>query len=203
MNLPNRLTVLRIFMIPIMMLIWLFPAAQFGWNVAGFQIQISNTGPTISLALKNIICLIVFVLAAITDYFDGAIARKKNLITTFGKFADPIADKLLISTMFVLFAADGIIPVVPVALMIMRDTIVDGCRMLAAQNGVIVAAGYLGKIKTVIQMVSIVLILLNNLPFEFYGLPVSDFMLWFATFTSLASGVSYFNQLKEYIFESK
>ncbi len=203
MNLPNRLTVLRMLMIPIMMLIWLFPYAQFGWDVTSYQIQLFNTGVSVSLALKNIVCLAVFILAAITDYLDGMIARKNNLITTFGKFADPIADKLLITTMYVLFVADGIIPVVPVALMIMRDTIVDGCRMLAAQNGVIVAADYLGKIKTVIQMVSIVLILMNNIPFEMYRLPVSDFVLWFATFTSLASGLSYFNQLKEYIFESK
>lgn len=203
MNLPNRLTVLRILMIPIIMLVWLFPWAQFGLTMQGLQFQVSSSGPTLSLAIKNITCLIIFFLAAITDYFDGMIARKKGLITTFGKFADPIADKLLVSTMFVLFAADGIIPVVPVALMIMRDTIVDGCRMIAAQNGIIVAAGYLGKVKTVIQMVSIVLILLNNLPFEFYRLPVSDFALWFAAFTSIASGISYFNQLKEYIFESK
>ncbi|MFV0479490.1 MAG: CDP-diacylglycerol--glycerol-3-phosphate 3-phosphatidyltransferase [Anaerorhabdus sp.] len=203
MNLPNRLTVLRVLMIPIMMLIWLFPAAQMGIELPDLQIQLFNSSLTVSLAVKNLICLAVFILAAITDYFDGMIARKKNLITTFGKFADPIADKLLVSTMFVLFVADGIIPVVPVALMIIRDTIVDGCRMLAAQNGVVVAAGYMGKVKTVIQMISIVLILLNNLPFELYRLPVSDFMLWFAAFTSVASGISYFNQLKEYIFESK
>ncbi|MPN58338.1 hypothetical protein SDC9_206042 [bioreactor metagenome] len=105
--------------------------------------------------------------------------------------------------MFILFASQGIIPVVPVLIMVFRDTIVDGCRMIASQNGVVVAAGYLGKVKTVLQMVSVVLILLNNLPFEIYRLPVSDFVLWFAAFVSLASGVSYFNQMKEYIFESK
>ncbi|MFV0380230.1 MAG: CDP-diacylglycerol--glycerol-3-phosphate 3-phosphatidyltransferase [Anaerorhabdus sp.] len=203
MNLPNRLTVIRILMIPFMMLIWLFPYAQVGINVPDFQLSLSDAAINVSLSIKNLVCLGVFLLAAFTDYLDGAIARKNNLVTTFGKFADPIADKLLVSTMFVLFVADGIIPVVPVALMIMRDTVVDGCRMLAAQNGVVVAAGYLGKVKTAIQMVTIVLILLNNLPFEFYRLPVSDFMLWFAALISLASGLAYFNQLKEYIFESK
>ena len=75
--------------------------------------------------------------------------------------------------------------------------------MIASSNGVVMAAGYLGKLKTVVQMLSIITILLNNLPFELYRLPVSDFLLWFAAFTSLASGISYFNQMKEYIFESK
>lgn len=203
MNLPNRLTILRILMIPVIVFVWLFPAAQFGWVVPKFQIGILSNGYSVAISLKNIICLVLFALASITDYLDGMLARKNNLITTFGKFADPIADKLLVSTMFVLFAADGIIPVVPVLIMVIRDTIVDGCRMIASQNGVVVAAGYLGKVKTVVQMVSIVLILLNNIPFELYRLPVADFMLWFAAFISMASGISYFNQMKEYIFESK
>ncbi|MEA4876120.1 CDP-diacylglycerol--glycerol-3-phosphate 3-phosphatidyltransferase [Anaerorhabdus sp.] len=197
MNLPNRLTIIRILFIPIIVLVWIFPYAQFNIQIPVFYVGF------VSISLVNIICLVMFALASFTDFLDGAIARKKNLITTFGKFADPIADKLLVTTMFILFASQGIIPVVPVLIMVFRDTIVDGCRMIASQNGVVVAAGYLGKVKTVLQMVSVVLILLNNLPFEIYRLPVSDFVLWFAAFVSLASGVSYFNQMKEYIFESK
>lgn len=197
MNLPNRLTIIRILMIPIIVLVWIFPYAQFNIEVLTFNIGF------VSLLSTNLICLVLFVLASFTDFLDGAIARKKNLITTFGKFADPIADKLLVTTMFILFASQGIIPVVPVLIMVVRDTIVDGCRMIASQNGIVVAAGYLGKLKTVLQMLSVCLILLNNIPFELYRLPVSDFVLWFAAFVSLASGVSYFNQMKEYIFESK
>lgn len=197
MNLPNRLTIIRILFIPIIVLVWIFPYAQFNIQIPVFYVGF------VSISLVNIICLVMFALASFTDFLDGAIARKKNLITTFGKFADPIADKLLVTTMFILFASQGIIPVVPVLIMVFRDTIVDGCRMIASQNGVVVAAGYLGKVKTVLQMVSVVLILLNNLPFEIYRLPVSDFVLWFAAFVSLASGVSYFNQMKDYIFESK
>ncbi len=197
MNLPNRLTIIRILFIPIIVLVWIFPYAQLNIQIPVFYVGF------VSISLVNIICLVMFALASFTDFLDGAIARKKNLITTFGKFADPIADKLLVTTMFILFASQGIIPVVPVLIMVFRDTIVDGCRMIASQNGVVVAAGYLGKVKTVLQMVSVVLILLNNLPFEIYRLPVSDFVLWFAAFVSLASGVSYFNQMKDYIFESK
>ena len=197
MNLPNRLTIIRIIMIPVIVLIYLFPYAQFGINVQSFDVGF------VSISLVNIIVLGLFILTSFTDFLDGYIARSQNMITTFGKFADPIADKLLVNTMFILFAAQGVIPVVPVLIMIARDTIVDGCRMIASSNGTVVAAGYLGKVKTVSQMLAIILILLNNLPFELYRFPVSDLVLWFAAIVSFVSGVSYFNQMKEYIFDSK
>ena len=197
MNLPNRLTIIRIIMIPVIVLIYLFPYAQFGINVQSFDVGF------VSISLVNIIVLGLFILTSFTDFLDGYIARSQNMITTFGKFADPIADKLLVNTMFILFAAQGVIPVVPVLIMSARDTIVDGCRMIASSNGTVVAAGYLGKVKTVSQMLAIILILLNNLPFELYRFPVSDLVLWFAAIVSFVSGVSYFNQMKEYIFESK
>lgn len=197
MNLPNRLTVMRIIMIPVIILIAIFPYSQFGIEIPMLQFGF------VTLSAVNIVMLVLFCIASFTDFLDGYLARKNNLVTTFGKFADPIADKLLVTTMFVLFASQGTIPVVPVLIMVARDTIVDGIRMIASSNGVVMAAGYLGKLKTVVQMLSIITILLNNLPFELYRLPVSDFLLWFAAFTSLASGISYFNQMREYIFESK
>lgn len=197
MNLPNRLTVMRIIMIPVIILIAIFPYSQFGIEIPMLQFGF------VALSAVNIVMLVLFCVASFTDFLDGYLARKNNLVTTFGKFADPIADKLLVTTMYILFAAQGTIPVVPVLIMVARDTIVDGIRMIASSNGVVMAAGYLGKLKTVVQMLSIITILLNNLPFELYRLPVSDFLLWFAAFTSLASGISYFNQMKEYIFESK
>ena len=197
MNLPNRLTVMRIIMIPVIILIAIFPYSQFGIEIPLLQFGF------VTLSAVNIVMLVLFCVASFTDFLDGYLARKNNLVTTFGKFADPIADKLLVTTMYILFAAQGTIPVVPVLIMVARDSIVDGIRMIASSNGVVMAAGYLGKLKTVVQMLSIITILLNNLPFELYRLPVSDFLLWFAAFTSLASGISYFNQMKEYIFESK
>ena len=197
MNLPNRLTVMRIIMIPVIILIAIFPYSQFGIEIPMLQFGF------VTLSAVNIVMLVLFCVASFTDFLDGYLARKNNLVTTFGKFADPIADKLLVTTMYILFAAQGTIPVVPVLIMVARDTIVDGIRMIASSNGVVMAAGYLGKLKTVVQMLSIITILLNNLPFELYRLPVSDFLLWFAAFTSLASGISYFNQMREYIFESK
>lgn len=197
MNLPNRLTLFRIILIPLMVLVYLFPYAQFGIELQTFSVG------AVRLSAVNVICLAIYAVAALTDYLDGQIARSRNLQTTFGKFADPIADKMLTSTMFILFASRGIISAVPVIIMVCRDIVVDGCRMIAAANGKVVPAQMLGKVKTVSQMITIALILLNNLPFELWQLPISDVLLWFSAFVSFASGVSYFNQLKEDIFESK
>ena len=197
MNLPNKLTVMRICLIPIILLIAIFPYAQFNIDVGALEVG------HVSVSYVNLVMLVLFLVASFTDFLDGFIARKYNLITTFGKFADPIADKLLVTSMFILFASKGIIPVVPVILMVARDTIVDMCRMLASTNGVVVAAGFMGKLKTVLQMVTISVILMSNLPFELYRIPFADVMLWFTTCVSVASGLDYFNQLKEYIFESK
>lgn len=196
MNLPNRLTIFRIILIPIVVLVYLFPYAQFGIEPGVLTIG------GVDLSIINLICLIIYLAAAITDYFDGQIARKRNMQTTFGKFADPIADKMLTTTMFLMFSSRGLIPVVPVIIMVCRDIVVDGCRMIAASNGKVVAAQMLGKLKTVLQMGSIALVLLNNLPFEIWGLPVTDIMIWFSAFVSFASGVSYFSQLKGDIMES-
>ena len=197
MNLPNKLTIFRIILVPILVLTWLFPYEQF--NIFFREFHIGNT----SLSVLNLIALLIFAIASFTDFLDGSIARKYNLITTFGKFADPIADKLLVNTMFILFAYERMIPVVPVVIMLARDTIVDGCRMIASKNGVVVAAGFMGKLKTVLQMFTIIFVLLNNLPFELFNVPFTLFILWFATLISVMSGYSYFSQLKEYIFESK
>ena len=196
MNLPNRLTLFRIILIPLIVLLYLFPYAQVGIEVPSYMVA------GVSISLINMINLVIYIIAAITDAIDGHYARKHHMITTFGKFADPIADKLLTTTMFLLFLSRGIIPVIPVILMIARDTVVDGARMIASSNGKVVAAGMMGKLKTVLQMVTVALILLNNLPFEILHLPISLVLLWLAAFVSVFSGIQYLNQLKEDIFET-
>ena len=197
MNLPNKLTVFRIVLVPLLVLLWLFPYTEFGINFVSFDVM------GVELSLYNIFLLIIFALASLTDMLDGQIARKRNLITTFGKFADPIADKLLVNSTLILLAFDHTIPVVPVIIMLGRDIIVDGCRMMASRSGVVVAAGFMGKVKTVTQMFAIILFLINNLPFEIIDVPFADILLWFATLASILSGYSYFMQMKDYIFESK
>ncbi len=197
MNLPNKLTLVRIFMIPLIILVYIFPYSQFGFNPGYIMLGY------IALPVKNLICCIIFLAASFTDFLDGYIARKNDMVTTFGKFWDPIADKLLTTTVFILLCADGMIPAVPVIMMIARDTVVDAIRMMASEKGRVMAAGLLGKIKTVLQMSTIVLYLLSNIPFELYSLPVNEFLLWFAAFVSVASGVSYFIQASDIIMETK
>lgn len=196
MNLPNKLSCIRMVMVPIVVLVWIFPYAQLNIQMPEFHIGI------VSLSLKNILVLCLFCIASFTDFLDGYIARKNHLVTSFGKFIDPIADKLLVNTMFVMFACMGMVPVIPVIIMIWRDTIVDGLRMSTASKGKVVAAGMLGKIKTVSQMITIILVLLNNLPFELWRFPMSEFMLWFSTLVSVASGISYFMQMKDIVMET-
>ena len=196
MNLPNKLTIFRIILVPLLALIWLFPYEQFSIYIG--TITICN----ISVSYLNIIVIIIFAIASITDFLDGHIARKYNLVTTFGKFADPIADKLLVNMMLLILAYKHMIPIVCVILMILRDIVVDGCRMIAANNGVVVSAGILGKLKTALQMFTIIFVLMNNLPFEIWYLPVSDILIWFTSFVSVAGAYSYFMQVKDYIFES-
>ena len=156
----------------------------------------------VSLKITNVIVLVLFAAASITDFLDGYIARKHQLVTSFGKFIDPIADKLLVNTMLLLFAANGTAPIVPVLVMIWRDTVVDGLRMTASSKGIVVAAGFMGKVKTVAQMITIIVLLLNNLPFELLRFPMGELMLWFSMCVSVISGIAYFMQLKDVIMES-
>ena len=195
MNLPNKLSMFRIVLVPVIARIYLFtdlPEA-FGADVSGEHIAVSMTA---------LLVLILFAIASFTDYLDGHIARKHNLITSFGKFIDPIADKLLVNTMFILFAVDGVVPAVFVLIMIWRDMIVDGLRMNASAKGKVVAAGMMGKAKTVLQMFAIIFLLLNNLPFAFVSLPVADILFYAAVAVSVASGAEYFLKLKDIVMET-
>ncbi len=197
MNTPNKLSIFRIALVPLIVLTLLFPYAQVGISMPSYVIN------DVFIPLKNLIALFLFALASFTDFLDGYLARKYNQITTLGKFLDPIADKVLVNTLFILLAYQGVVPVVAVLLMIWRDTMVDGIRMMASAKGKTISAGILGKVKTVLQIVTIIFVLLNNIPFEFWLLPVADLLVWFSTFVSLLSGYAYFVEAKDIILESK
>ena len=130
MNLPNKLTLLRICLIPLCLLLW----------ALGLPIPAA----------------IAFAVAAITDFFDGYIARKQNIVTVFGKFADPVADKGLVLTAMVFLCADGHLPAWAVSIVAARELLVDGLRLVAAGKGNVIAAGWLGKIKTNLQYFCVV-----------------------------------------------
>ena len=146
--------------------------------------------------------LAVFALASFTDYLDGYLARKNNLVTTFGKFIDPIADKLIVNISILLLASINEISIIVPIIMISRDIIVDAIRLVASQKNVVLAASMLGKAKTMTQMIAICILLLKNVIFAYFGIPMDQIMIWIATAISLISGIDYFMKNKDYILES-
>lgn len=196
MNLPNKLTITRVLLVPLLILIYMFP-----YDVTGINIPVYHILET-DVSLVNIIILFIFIIASITDYFDGRIARKKKLITTFGKFADPIADKLLINTIFLLLGSDGSVSIIIPIIMVSRDTIVDAIKMSAASKQVVVAASKLGKLKTVSQMIALAFLLVNNFPFSGLGIDVATILAWIATVISVISGIDYFIKNQEMLTET-
>lgn len=197
MNLPNKLSIVRVLLVPVMVFVYMVPFTDYG-----ITMFIWTLGDVV-LPGTQVITLIIFVIASLTDFLDGYIARKYKMVTSFGKFIDPIADKLLVNTVFILLAVSGTVSIVPVLFMIWRDTIVDAIRMIAAQKGVVVAAGILGKLKTVLQMATIIVVLLNDIPFAFFGLKMGAWLVWISAIISAYSGIVYFQQCKQYIMESK
>ena len=141
MNLPNKLTILRIIMIPFFVLLMLLDGG------------VSQT--------YRYIAAVIFIVASFTDLLDGKIARKYNLVTNFGKFMDPLADKLLVCSGLICFVGLGQLPAWFVIIIISREFIISGFRLVASDNGVVIAASYWGKFKTVSQMIMSVLLIVN------------------------------------------
>lgn len=168
MNLANKITILRIFMVPVFM-VFLLHQIPYGDYIAAF----------------------VFILAAITDSLDGYIARSRNQITTFGKFMDPLADKLLVSAALVSLASMGEISAWFVVIIIAREFTISVLRAVAAAEGLVIAASVWGKLKTISQIVAISLILLDNFPFRLINVPMDTIVLWIAVILTVVSGVDY------------
>ena len=167
MNLPNKLTTLRVIMIPffVFFLLW-----QNGEN---------RTFRMIALAL--------FIIASLTDLLDGKIARKYNLVTNFGKFMDPLADKLLVCSALICLIELNALPAWMVIIIIAREFIISGFRLIASDNGVVIAASYWGKFKTTFQMVSVVLLILDIPALAF----VTTICVWIALLLTIVSLVDY------------
>jgi len=182
LNLPNKLTVVRIFMIPIFVIIALAPLNWGVWQIWGSTIEITQ-----------LIAAIIFAVASITDWLDGKIARSRGLVTNFGKFADPLADKMLVMTALIILVGQGLASSWVVAIIVCRELAVTGLRLLLVeQGGTVLAAAWPGKIKTMTQMIAIILLLVDNLPFEGLGIPLADIMLYICLFFTIYSGIDYF-----------
>lgn len=181
MNLPNKITLTRIFLVPLIMF-FLLIKFKFGEIRIGGEV----------LTYSEILATIIFIIAASTDGLDGYIARKWRLITNLGKFLDPLADKLLVTAALISLVEMQRLGAWIAIIIISREFAVTGLRLIAAADGNVIAASKLGKLKTVTQIVAIVLLMLNNFPFSFIDLPVSQWMIWLAVFITIISGVDYF-----------
>ncbi|MDD2519044.1 MAG: CDP-diacylglycerol--glycerol-3-phosphate 3-phosphatidyltransferase [Bacilli bacterium] len=195
MNLPNKLTMIRIFLTLVIIAILTLP-----FEAAGIEMTKLFVSEAIVVDIKYIIAGVLFIVASLTDFVDGYIARKYNLVTDFGKMIDAIADKILVNSVLIILSATGFIhPIIPV-IIIMRDTVVNSIKMVAGNHGNVVAASWMGKVKTVCMMTGVSLTLFYNLPFELWNLRISDFLLIIATVLSIISAVQYYNANKKYIF---
>ena len=167
MNLPNKLTMGRIFAIPVFIVVFLL---DYRYAAA-----------------------VIFILAALTDMLDGHIARKNNLVTNFGKLMDPLADKLLVMSALICLSQVGDVPGWMVIVILGREFIITGMRQVAAAQGIVIAAGTTGKIKTITQLIAIPLLILENWPFSLFSfdLPMDQIFLWIALVMTVVSGTEY------------
>lgn len=193
-KLPNCITIARMIMVIFILFVLLMP-----WNKFFVVPLIGN------ISLIYLIAFVLFVIASISDYFDGYLARKYRLVSNFGKFMDPIADKMLVNSLLIVLLVKSAhspsqmtIPLLAVIIMIARDLVVDGLRLVASERKIVLAANIFGKLKTVAQMIAISVVLLNDWPFSLiYGTSfpyVATILIWVAAFFSLLSGVIYLAQ---------
>lgn len=192
LNLPNKLTFIRMMCVVVLVLLALLPWQAWNAKVVLFTLL------EVEFDLIRIIMFFLFCFASFTDFLDGHIARSRNLVTTFGKFMDPIADKLLVNTLFIILGIWGEVPAVCVIIFIARDTIVDAIRMIAVEKQKVIAASKLGKLKTVTQMIAIILLLIQVDKFIY---PVATVVVYIAAFCSLISGIDYFWKNRHIVLE--
>lgn len=196
MTLPNKLTLIRILIIPIMLVLFYIPALR-------GNIFTADSG----LSYLYFIEFILFAIASFTDFLDGHIARKYNLVTTFGKFLDPLADKLLVFTAMAMFMADGInyngvelMPLWVFMIMLIREFGVSGIRMLASSKGEVIAAGKMGKLKTLVTMIALCISFFVGLHQVVFW--ISYVLIMLSCLLTILSGIEYFYNSRKIIFES-
>ncbi|MGI5849125.1 MAG: CDP-diacylglycerol--glycerol-3-phosphate 3-phosphatidyltransferase [Christensenellales bacterium] len=176
MNIANKLTLLRMILIPVFIVFFY-----------------------IDIAYWNYYAALVFIIAALTDLFDGALARKRNIVTNFGKLIDPIADKLLVCSALILLAAIGWVHELFVIVLVGREFAVSGFRLLAAADGKVLAASSLGKMKTIVQIVAVVAVLLQNGIFGVWIVTFGFVLICISVVLSLVSGADYFIKNKSLV----
>ena len=194
MNLPNKITVMRLILTVVIILLLCIPFTFFGFNFPKYDIN------GIIVELNVLIAGVIFIIASLTDFLDGHLARKYNMVTDTGKMLDAIADKVLVNPILILLACNGFIPVIIPVVYVTRDIVVDAIKMQAASKGKVQAAIKSGKYKTAAMMVGLTLVFFYNMPFEFINIRVDLFLLYFACIMSVVSAVQYYKLNKSLLF---
>jgi CDP-diacylglycerol--glycerol-3-phosphate 3-phosphatidyltransferase len=194
MNKANKITMVRIIMSVMIIILLLFPFYQVGIEFPEYLIN-----KTVVVKLEYIIAGILFAIASFTDFLDGYVARKYNMVTDFGKMIDAISDKMLTNSILIILACDNMVSPIVVVVIIVRDIVVDSIKMLIGNKGKAVAAIPIAKLKTASLMFGIFFTLMYNLPFELININVSEFLLVVAAVLSIISGVKYYIMAKDYI----
>ena len=198
MNTPTKITVVRLILTAvILLLLWDAFFSLIGFNFPKYNVN------GVLVQLNYIIAGVIFIIASLTDFLDGYLARKNNQVTDLGKMLDAIADKVLVSPVLIVLAANGFIPTVIPVIYITRDIVVDAIKMQAASKGKVQAAIKSGKYKTASMMVGICLVFFYNIPFEFININVALGLLYLACILSIVSAVEYYNINKELLFSKK
>ena len=192
MNLPNKLTLGRIITAIVILVMLIVP-----WYSLGVNFPTFNIAGKVIVDLKYIIAGVLFVLAALTDFLDGYIARSRSMVTDFGKVMDAIADKILVNGLLIILAFNGFISIAIPVIIITRDTFVDAFKMASGNKGKVVAASFMGKAKTMCMMIGMALTMFYNLPFELIGINVAYALIIIATILSVISGVQYYFNTKD------
>ena len=194
MNLANKITISRVVLAIVIMILLLFPFESFNLDLPSFVV-----GGKVYVELKYIIAGVLFIIASLTDFFDGYVARKYNIVTDFGKMVDAISDKMLTNSLLVILASTGMISAVIAVIIIVRDFAVDSMKMIVGNKGHAVAAIFTAKCKTATLMIGLALTLFYNLPFELFGIRVSDVFLIISSIFALVSAFQYYVMASEFI----
>ena len=192
MNLSNRLTISRMVLAVIIFILLLFP-----WQDVGITIPTFLVMGKVVVDVKYLVAGFLFVIASVTDYLDGAIARKEKQETDVGALLDAVADKFLVNGVLIILAYHGFIHVLVPVVIVIRDIFMDALRMLALKNNKVIKANVWGKVKTITMLVGISLMLFYNLPFEVWGIYVAEILIDLATILSVVSAFLYFIEWKQ------
>ena len=195
MNLPNKLTIFRVIMIPFFVYFMLVPIY---YPTGSFMYIIL---PPALVSFSNYIAAVIFIVASFTDFLDGYLARRDGLVTNFGKFMDPLADKLLVCSALICLIESGQLPAWVVVIIISREFIISGFRLIASDNGVVIAASYWGKFKTVTQMIMVIALIIN-IQHPVYFL-FRNILIWVSVILTVVSLVDYVVKNKDVLKDQK